>query len=499
MKNSSALEYQLQFAVILLVIFLSGCASERPSIMEAKAKVESGKAKSLQVKDMEKGSFIKKKLNQNPDQEDFVASEESVSSEDVKDSNESSLDIPVVEKPESLGIRSSNEQLPDPLIEAESVESNESGVSVKIESHDNLIFNKTKELISDKLVSPSNQKPRTERENPINSGSVDVNANDSKIEDLNNDLSKVGDTSQSNPGFNASETISRNNPALNQKFENSVNPAENPVLVPLENYDKLKVSQNSVQESVPKTTVILNASNENLKSSISTEKLKKQIGLKDVFKERYDLLPKENLSVELSESSDKSKHNKSYKNLVLGTNQRTASNRQSGNGLDVGLGNPLEEMSRENLVGVQSLILGNSSREGEPSGEGIQSVEVGFTGEPSAIINENGDSELNQIVFGNNKPNISSDSRSVSLQTKLPNNRKRKDYLKVRNFLIGRTEISKTNDQNESIRNYQNVKNWVLSEAEDLNQSKPFKQSSPKQFKRASEWIRQKGRLKEVE
>ena len=128
-----------------------------------------------------------------------------------------------------------------------------------------------------------------------------------------------------------------------------------------------------------------------------------------------------------------------------------------------------------------------------------QNLDVGFNVETSATINENGDSELQQIGFGNNKPNNSSDSRSVSLQTQLPNNRKRKDYLKVRDFLIGRTEISKTNDQNESIRNYQNVKNWVLSEAEDLNQSKPLKQSSPKQFKRASEWIRQKGRLKEVE
>ena len=45
------------------------------------------------------------------------------------DSNESSLDLPVLEKPESLGIRSSNGQLPVPLIEAESGEANESGVS----------------------------------------------------------------------------------------------------------------------------------------------------------------------------------------------------------------------------------------------------------------------------------------------------------------------------------------------------------------------------------
>ena len=87
MKNSSALEYQLQFAVFLLVIFLSGCASERLRIMEAQATAESGKAKSLQVNDMEKGSFIKRELNQNSDQEDFVASEESVSSQDVMDSN----------------------------------------------------------------------------------------------------------------------------------------------------------------------------------------------------------------------------------------------------------------------------------------------------------------------------------------------------------------------------------------------------------------------------
>ena len=223
----------------------------------------------------------------------------------------------------------------------------------------------------------------------------------------------------------------------------------------MENNNKLNVSQNSVLEDVPRTTVILNAANENLKSSISTEKLKKQIGLKDVFKEETDLLPKENLSFVLSESSDQSKHNKPPQNMVLGTNHQTTSNRKSGN--------------------------------------------VGLTVKPSAIINENGNSELQQIGFGNNKPNNSSDSRSVNLQTQLPNNRKRKDNLKVRDFLIGRTEIPKTNDQNESIRNYQNVKNWVLSEAEDLNQSKPLKQSSPKQFKRASEWIRQKGRLKEVE
>ena len=88
---------------------------------------------------------------------------------------------------------------------------------------------------------------------------------------------------------------------------------------------------------------------------------------------------------------------------------------------------------------------------------------------------------------------------STNFQTQSPNNGKRKDYLKVRKFLNGRTEVSMTNDQSDNIRNYQNVKNWVLSEAEDLNQSKPLKQSSPKQFNRASEWIRQKGRLKEVE
>ena len=117
-------------------------------------------------------------------------------------------------------------------------------------------------------------------------------------------------------------------------------------------------------------------------------------------------MPKENLSFVLSESSDQSKHNKSPQSYGLGKNQQTTSNRKS-NGLNVVLGNPLEEISRENSVGVQSVIPSNSKREGESSGEEFRNLDVGFNVETSATINENGDSELQQIGFGNNKPNNS--------------------------------------------------------------------------------------------
>ena len=501
MKNNSVLIFQLQFGLFLSIVALSGCASERSSVKDTQSTVEIEKAKSLQMKDQETGSSIKRELDENHDRGDFAATEKSVRSEDITDSNESSFDLPVVEKPEALGIHSSLEELADSLIEGESGESNKSEMSVKIERGDNPITSESMELISDKSDSPSNQKPWIDRESPNFSGSDGENTNDSKIEDLNDDLSKVGKTSQSNQEVNASETISQNNATAAQKSENSDNQADNSSLdlEPLRNNNKNNISQSSVQEGAPGKTVILNAANENLKSSLSTENLKKQIGLKDVFKDGTDLLPEENLSVVLSESSDQSKISNPQKTLVLSSNPQTTSNSQSGNGLNVVLGNPLDEKSSGNLVGVQNVILGNSTRAGDLTREGLQGVDVGFTAKPSSIINENRNSELKQIGFGNKKPQISSDSISTNFQTQSPNNGKRKDYLKVRKFLNGRAEVSKTNDQSDNIRNYQNVKNWVLSEAEDLNQSKPLKQSSPKQFNRASEWIRQKGRLKEDE
>ena len=309
MKNNSVLIFQLQFGLFLSIIVLSGCASERSSVKDTQSSVEIEKANSLQMKDQETGPSNKKELDENHDRGDLAASEKSVRSEDITDSNESSFDLPVVEKPEALGIHSSLEELADPLIEGESSESNKSEMSVKIERGDNPITSESMELISDKSDSPSNQKPWIERESPIISGSDGENTNDSKIEDLNHNLSKVGKTSQSNPEVNASETISQNNPTAAQKSENSDNQADNSSwdLEPLRNNNKNNISQSSVQEGAPGKTVILNAANENLKSSPSTENLKKQIGLKDVFKDGTDLLPEENLSVVLSEPSDQSK------------------------------------------------------------------------------------------------------------------------------------------------------------------------------------------------
>ena len=82
-------------------------------------------------------------------------------------------------------------------------------------------------------------------------------------------------------------------------------------------------------------------------------------------------------------------------------------------------------------------------------------------------------------------------------RTRVPllKNRNSEDYGSVLNYLATRNQSGNSEGGNdEKVRHYNNLRKWRPANDES-NHSEILQESSSKQFNRALEWIRQKGRV----
>jgi hypothetical protein len=92
---------------------------------------------------------------------------------------------------------------------------------------------------------------------------------------------------------------------------------------------------------------------------------------------------------------------------------------------------------------------------------------------------------------------ISTDIENTSNGSRVSPKKSLQDYGNLRDYLsAGKRELDQM--KNFESRDYQKLQKWASIDV-DLNQSKISKESEIKQFNRAVEWIKKKGRMQEVE
>jgi hypothetical protein len=104
---------------------------------------------------------------------------------------------------------------------------------------------------------------------------------------------------------------------------------------------------------------------------------------------------------------------------------------------------------------------------------------------------------LQKINFGEKDAMISTDIENTSNGSRVSPKRSLQDYGNLRDYLSAdKRELGQI--KNFESRDYQKLQKWASIDV-DLNQSKISKESETKQFNRAVEWIKKKGRMQEVE
>jgi hypothetical protein len=122
---------------------------------------------------------------------------------------------------------------------------------------------------------------------------------------------------------------------------------------------------------------------------------------------------------------------------------------------------------------------------------------VGLSDLPIGAKKGNEISSLQKLSFGEKDAMISTDIENTSNGSRVSPKKSLQDYGNLRDYLsAGKRELDQT--KNSESRDYQKLQKWALVDV-DLNQSKISKESETKQFNRAVEWIKKKGRMQEVE
>ena len=274
------------------------------------------------------------------------------------------------------------------------------------------------------------------------------------------------------------------------------------------NEENVKLSEKSLDESFSEkgrnqNTVLSNSEIKNgNKPSLVVEQDKNQrnhlnqngelgptIGLKDVFEQ--------DLSIALSPNFKQSKEKKSSSGLSLGFRDLPNDNNDE---LSISrklvLGNEVGENLSESISDPKVVVTGDSSNNRLTTKESsAERLKLGFTDQSSRGISQSATGLAQEVGYGDSiQQKIDEASTSIK-NPRLPNSRKSKVYGNVRDFLSVRNQSGKNLSSNESVRNYNRLRDWG-SDDKDNNRSQ-VQYSQPKQFNRAVEWIRQKGRVKE--
>ena len=158
------------------------------------------------------------------------------------------------------------------------------------------------------------------------------------------------------------------------------------------------------------------------------------------------------------------------------------------------LGDGVVEQKNRNDNRHRTLSLSNSSISSLSNRNNTKRLEIGFTDLSSQNPAKSSNDVSQKIGFGDSAVESAVESNDFRVEAPVKNTSKSKEYENVLDFISGGNQSAKSFETNEGARNYNRLRDWG-SGAQEKNSTQTNRESQPKEYNRALEWIRQKGRL----
>jgi len=487
------------FKLVVLLVWFSfigaGCASERigGKDVEAEKKSEIPNEKIIQDE-----TLVKKEFQKNTDQ-GSPSSKDGIQKDSIDGSDLSQRDIPVdVSKTQENGVLNEILQVNESL--EETIGKNKSvSKSLPMEDDENSFPSMTEENVDGKQNSPFLKLEKNEHDRSEKVEFLSENSDQMKNEERPFDipLSKDSNYEVGSVPSNMGDLREDLNPDKKYQDSNTISKTSQNSLSDNEENQNIDSSDSLLKKGV-EPYVLIEKDNGQKNSLDNSENLKITPGLKEIFEEKSESLSKENPSNIRLKSSFKGEGNEASINSNIGFRDLNSNEIDDKSGISrkVVLGQKFAGESHESTRGLKTVNLTNSSYDKALSNvKAGDTLKVGFRDKTNINFN-NTPNEFPQQVGYHGTINKLTDEKTLE-RTRVPlsKNRNSKDYGRVLNYLATRNQSGNSEGGNdEEVRHYNNLRKWRPANDES-NHSEILQESSSKQFNRALEWIRQKGRV----
>ena len=193
--------------------------------------------------------------------------------------------------------------------------------------------------------------------------------------------------------------------------------------------------------------------------------------------------------------SNKEKNSSSFTRLSIENLPKNYSEKPSDTSQKVFLGEIKNETSTENILNRKLLAIGDASKvDFPPVSSNETASELIFNDKKSSNFENPNLEGDQQVSFEKSSQKNTQVSDPVSNGVELSTSGVKKEYGSIRSFLQTGNEADSPSSLNDGNRDYSRLRNWRPTQL-DSNRSFPLSGSKPKQFNRAMDWIRKKGRI----
>ena len=193
--------------------------------------------------------------------------------------------------------------------------------------------------------------------------------------------------------------------------------------------------------------------------------------------------------------SNKEKNSSSLTRLSIENLPKNYSEKPSGTSQKVFLGEIKNETSTENILNRKLLAIGDPSKVDFPRVSSNEtSSKLNFDEKKSSNFENTNLEGGQQVSFEKSSQKNTQVSDPVSNGIELSTSGVKKEYGSIRSFLQTGNEVGIPSSLKDENRDYSRLRSWRPTQL-DSNRSLPLSGSKPKQFNRALDWIRKKGRI----
>ena len=193
--------------------------------------------------------------------------------------------------------------------------------------------------------------------------------------------------------------------------------------------------------------------------------------------------------------SGKEKNSSSLTRLSIENLPKNYSEKPSDTSQKVFLGEIKNETSTENILNRKLLAIGDASKvDFPPVSSNETASELIFNDKKSSNFENPNLEGDQQVSFEKSSQKNTQVSDPLSNGVELSTSGVKKEYGSIRSFLQTGNETDSPSSLNDGNRDYSRLRNWRPTQL-DSNRSLPLSGSKPKQFNRAMDWIRKKGRI----
>ena len=219
------------------------------------------------------------------------------------------------------------------------------------------------------------------------------------------------------------------------------------------------------------------------------------LGLKDIFDEDIESSQARDSSVFLSAKPISRDDKQASQDLNLGYKKiHTDKIEQDRTSSQIFFGDGVVEQKNRNDNRHRTLSLSNSSISSLSNRNSTKRLEIGFTDLSSQHPAKSSNDVKQKIGFGDSAFESADKSNDFRVKAPEKNTSKSKEYENVLDFISGGNQSAKSLETNEGARNYNRLRDWGPN-VQEINNTQTHRESQPKKYNRAFEWIRQKGRL----